>query len=162
MRNIFVSLITLSILISCHPSGNKQAVKQQQINEQGFYGEKISGDNTISGPQLLAMMQEKDSVCVTLKSKIVSNCQKSGCWMDLDLGNNQVIKVSFKDYAFVIPIESQGKTATVEGFAKKELISVDLLKHYAEDAGKSREEINAITEEEYIYTFEANGVIIAE
>ena len=82
--------------------------------------------------------------------------------MDLDMGNNEVIKVSFKDYAFVIPIESQGKTATVEGFAKKELISVELLQHYAEDAGKTPEEIAAITEEEYIYTFEAKGVVIEE
>ena len=82
--------------------------------------------------------------------------------MDLDLGNDEVIKVSFKDYAFVIPIDSQGKTATVEGFAKKELISVELLQHYAEDAGKTPEEIAAITEEEYIYTFEAKGVVIEE
>jgi hypothetical protein len=162
MRNVFFGLIAILILFSCNPSGNKQTGTELQANEQGCYGEKISGDKAISGSGLLAMMQDKDSVWVTMKSKIVSNCQKSGCWMDLDLGNDEVIKVSFKDYAFVIPIDSQGKTATVEGFAKKELISVELLQHYAEDAGKTPEEIAAITEEEYIYTFEAKGVVIEE
>jgi len=162
MRNILYSLIPILVLFSCNPPGNKQTGTEQQDSEQGYYGEKISGDKAISGAELLTLMQEKDSVWVTMKSKIVSNCQKSGCWMDLDLGNDEVIKVSFKDYSFVIPIDSQGKTATVEGFAKKELISVELLQHYAEDAGKTPEEIAAITEEEYIYTFEAKGVVIEE
>jgi hypothetical protein len=162
MRNLLFSLIGTILLFSCNQSPNKQTGGEQQSAEQGFYGEKISGEKAISGSELFAMMQERDSVWVTMKSKIVSNCQKSGCWMDLDMGNDEVVKVSFKDYAFVIPIESQGKTATVEGFAMKELISVELLQHYAEDAGKTPEEISAITEEEYIYTFEAKGVIIED
>ena len=160
MRNLLLCLIAILGLISCNHSGNKQAGTEKQVTEEVYYGEKISGENAITGSQLFTMMQDKDSVWVTMKSKIVTNCQKSGCWMDLDMGNNQVIKVSFKDYAFVIPIESEGKTATVEGFAKKELISVELLKHWAEDAGKTQEEIDAITQEEYTYTFEAKGVIL--
>lgn len=160
MRNIFYFLIPAIFLLSCSHTGKKPAEENQTSSKQEVYGDKIILENTITGEQLYTMMQGKDSVWVTLKSKILSNCQKSGCWMDLDMGNNQVIKVSFKDYAFVIPIESEGKTATVEGFAKKELISVELLKHWAEDAGKTQEEIDAITQEEYIYTFEAKGVIL--
>ena len=160
MRKILYFLIPTIFLMSCGASGTKPAEEKQSPSDQEVYGDKINRENPISGDQLYAMMQEKDSVWVTLKSKIVTNCQKSGCWMDLDMGNNQVIKVSFKDYAFVIPIESEGKTATVEGFAKKELISVELLKHWAEDAGKTQEEIDAITQEEYIYTFDAKGVIL--
>jgi len=162
MRNILFILALGVILLSCSPAGNKPAEVNQSTPEQGRYGAKINAENTISGPQLYSMLQAKDSVWVTLKSKIVANCQKSGCWMDLDMGNDQVIKVTFKDYAFVIPIDSKGKTATVEGFAKKELISVELLKHYAEDEGKPKEEIDAITQDESIYTFEATGVIIED
>ena len=83
--------------------------------------------------------------------------------MDLDLGtDDQLAKVTFKDYEFVIPIDSKGKTATVEGIAKREIIPVDLLQHYAEDEGKSAEEIAAITEDEVSITFEAVGVIIED
>jgi hypothetical protein len=41
-----------------------------------------------------------------------------------------------------------------------EEVSVDDLKHYAEDAGKSQEEIDAITESEMAYTFVAEGALI--
>jgi len=61
--------------------------------------------------------------------------------MNLDVGNEDVIKVTFKDYAFFIPLDSEGKTATVEGFAKKELIPVDMLKHYAEDENDEYKEV---------------------
>ena len=65
MRNVFFGLISILVLLSCNPSGNKQTEMEQQANEQGYYGEKISGDKAISGSELLAMMQDKDSVWVT-------------------------------------------------------------------------------------------------
>ena len=37
-----------------------------------------------------------------------------------------------------------------------------MLRHYAEDAGKTEEEIMTITEPEYVLSFTANGVIIQE
>ena len=39
-------------------------------------------------------------------------------------------------------------------------VSVADLKHYAEDAGKSEDEIAKITEPKIEYAFEANGVLI--
>lgn len=65
-----------------------------------------------------------------------------------------------KDHDFYVPMDASGKTAWVEGTAVRELISVDMLKHYAEDAGRSQEEIDAITEDAWKYTIEAAGVII--
>ena len=165
-KNIII-LISLSFLFACnYTSTNEQTETTESVeissDTAGLYGEKISTENPISGDELLTMLETNDSVWVTMKSTIVSNCQHSGCWMDLDLGTDQVVKVTFKDYAFFIPLDSKGKTATVEGFAKKELIPVDMLQHYAEDDGKSAEEIAAITEPEMAYTFEAIGVIIEE
>ncbi len=163
IRSIFAIIIT-GVLFAC----NSVTVKQQQATEatekdkNGYFGEQISVENLVSGEKVIAMLGEQDSVWVSMKSKIVINCQNSGCWMDLDVGNEDVIKVTFKDYAFFVPLDSKGKTATVEGFAKKEMIPVEMLKHYAEDEGKSQEEIDAITESEFAYTFEAIGVIIEE
>lgn len=163
MFRSILAIIVTGFLFAC----NSGTVKQQQteeanLEEDGLYGEQISVENLVSGEQLLSMLEDQDSVWVSMKSKIVSNCKNSGCWMDLDVGSDEVIKVTFKDYAFFIPLDSEGKTATVEGFAKKELIPVDLLQHYAEDEGKSQEEIDAIIEPEFAYTFEAIGVIIED
>ena len=164
MIRSIITIIVIGLLFGC----NSGTVKQQQTTEatdkdkNGYFGEQISVVNLVSGEKVVTMLGEQDSIWVSMKSNIVSNCQKSGCWMDLDVGNEDVIKVTFKDYAFFVPLDSEGKTATVEGFAKKELIPVDMLKHYAEDEGKSQEEIDAITEAEFAYTFEAIGVIIEE
>lgn len=156
--------IGISMLFACN-SGVKN-VESEQVQEsqteEGLFGDKIKTENPISGEKLVAMLEESDSVWATMESTIVTNCQTSGCWMDLDVGNEEVIKVTFKDYAFFIPLDSKGKTATIEGYAKREVIPVDLLKHYAEDDGKSQEEIDAITEPKMAYTFEAIGVVIDE
>ncbi len=165
-RSILAIIIT-GLLFACN-SGTvnekqtSEATEETGKDKNGYFGEQISADNLVSGEQLVDMLGKQDSVWVSLQSKIVTNCQTSGCWMDLDVGNGEVVKVTFKDYAFFIPLESEGKIATVEGFAKKEMIPVDMLKHYAEDEGKSQEEIDTITEPEFAYTFEAIGVIIEE
>jgi hypothetical protein len=68
--------------------------------------------------------------------------------------------VRFKDYGFFVPKDCNGKTAIMNGVAYKEVVSVDMLRHYAEDAGKSKEEIMKITTPETRLSFEADGVMI--
>ena len=75
--------------------------------------------------------------------------------------NQDTILVRFKDYGFFVPKEGQENNRVVmQGKAKKDTISVDLLRHYAEDAGKSAQEIEKINEPEYNISFLADGVII--
>ncbi len=167
MNKLLSLLVLLTFLVGCNNPSPQETVTETenaQPTEEGinYYGAKINGEHPISGEALIRQLNNSDSVYVTMKAQIVANCQRSGCWMDLDLGNDQLVKVTFKDYDFVIPLDSKGKTATVEGVAKREIIPVDLLRHYAEDEGKSPEEITAITEEEIAYTFEAVGVIIED
>ena len=70
------------------------------------------------------------------------------------------IMVRFKDYGFFVPLDASGKEVIVKGKAYVNKVSVADLKHYAEDAGKSEEEIAEITEPKIEYAFEANGVLI--
>ena len=48
----------------------------------------------------------------------------------------------------------------LEGVVSREIVEVKELKHYAEDEGKSQEEIDAITEPGESLNFEAVGVVI--
>jgi uncharacterized protein (UPF0335 family) len=59
-----------------------------------------------------------------------------------------------------MPKDIVGKTVVLEGISKKEVTSVDELKHYAEDAKKSKEEIAKITEPKKEIKFEAKGVLV--
>jgi hypothetical protein len=71
------------------------------------------------------------------------------------------ILIRFKDYGFFVPKEGiAGDNTIINGKLSVDTLSVSLLKHYAEDAGKSLEEINKITEPEVSMTFLADGVLI--
>lgn len=124
------------------------------------FGDKIKADGAISTAEFLKKINGQDSLIVKVEVKINEACQKKGCWMNVDLGDGKEMMVRFKDYAFFVPKDCGGQTAVIEGMAYREVVSVEMLRHYAEDGGKSAEEIAAITEAETRLSFEANGVLI--
>ena len=82
--------------------------------------------------------------------------------MTIENGNQDPLRVTFKDYGFFVPKSGvENKMATFSGVCMRKEQSVDELRHYAEDEGKSKEEIEAITEPLITYAFEAEGVTIA-
>ncbi|MCK5369007.1 MAG: DUF4920 domain-containing protein, partial [Cyclobacteriaceae bacterium] len=105
-------------------------------------------------------MDNVESLDIKVKGTITEVCQAKGCWMTLDLGDDELLRVKFKDYGFFVPKDVTGKTAIVQGVAKKEIIGVDELRHLAEDAGKSEKKINAIDKPKEELVFVAEGVII--
>ena len=109
-----------------------------------------------------ANLKEGDTIDVKFKSKINEVCQKKGCWMSVDLGNENETFVKFKDYGFFVPLNAQDKEVIVNGKAFISVESVADLKHYAKDAGKSQAAIDSIIEPEVTYSFMANGVLIAK
>ena len=130
--------------------------------QTGKYGADLSETKAIKANNLEKTMKGKEALQLKLEGEISEVCQMSGCWMIVDTGNGNEIRVTFKDYGFFVPKDAGGKKATFEGEAKMETVDVATLKHYAEDAGKSKEEIAAITEPETKLTFVASGVEIAE
>ncbi|WP_396169624.1 DUF4920 domain-containing protein [Flavobacterium sp.] len=160
MKKIAASLILLATLFSCKE--NLTAPKQEKIN-YAVFGDSISVDGAISEARMLEKYQslkEGDTVEVVFKSKIVDVCQKKGCWMNLALNEKESSFVKFKDYAFFVPLNAAEKEVVVKGKAFVSIESVDELKHYAKDAGKSQAAIDSITKPESTYGFMADGVLI--
>ena len=82
--------------------------------------------------------------------------------MDVVSGADTVF-VRFLDYGFFVPTEgAEGKRTVIEGEAFYDTLTVDMRRHYAEDAGASVEEISAITEPELKLAFMATGVMIED
>lgn len=97
-----------------------------------------------------------------VSGEILDVCPKKGCWMNVKV-NTDTVFVKFKDYGFFVPKTGiQGKKVLMTGEIFKDTISVERLKHYAEDAKKSRTEIDLITEPEYKINMIAKGVAIEE
>ena len=97
---------------------------------------------------------------IKVKGEILSSCPMKGCWMKIK-SEEDTILVRFKDYGFFVPKDGiVGDKTIVNGKLSIDTLSVALLRHYAEDAGKSLEEINKIVDPEISMTFLAEGVLI--
>ena len=130
------------------------------VQAQNKFGAKISEKGAISATELIQKMDKKEEVKAKVSGVVESVCKVKGCWMKVKLDDGQTMHVTFKDYGFFVPKDIAGKTVVFEGIAKVKTTPVDELKHYAEDAGKSKDEIAQITEPEKAVSFVANGVII--
>ncbi|QRR03791.1 DUF4920 domain-containing protein [Dyadobacter sandarakinus] len=123
-------------------------------------GKDITESNAIPATQLAGKMGDKEQMHTKVSGTVESVCQMKGCWMKVNTENGGTMRVMFKDYAFFVPKDITGKTVVFEGEARKKLVSVADLQHYAKDAGKSKEEIAGITKPEEELTFIAEGVIV--
>ena len=153
-------IIGLGAIVSCSNSTESNSETSEVV--ETYYGEKINSNDIIDYSVAKKNVSENGRVATKIQGEILETCAKKGCWMKLK-SDEDTVMVRFKDYGFFMPKEGEeGKTAIISGDAFLDTLSVELLQHYAEDAGKSDEEILLITEPEYVVAFTADGVIIQE
>lgn len=128
--------------------------------DASYHGAKITPNKAISTEALTKKMVKKDTVYAKVTGEVESVCKVKGCWMKVKLDNGETMRVTFKDYGFFVPKDIAGKTVIFEGKAFNKEVSVAELKHYAEDAGKSKAEIAKINKPEKSLNFVAEGVIV--
>lgn len=125
------------------------------------YGDEFAIKNVQTMQSLSKTMKDKKEVSdVILEGRISQVCQAEGCWMKLKNETGEDVLVKFKDHAFLVPKDVAGKAAIVTGTAVKKEVSVDELRHLAEDAGASEAEIAKITSPKTEMHIEATGVMI--
>lgn len=169
MKILFlIAVVVLLASTSCTSTETNMPVEETIVNSlEGFavFGDTISPDGAISAADMLSKyeaMEEGDTLEVKFLSVIENICQAKGCWMNLELSDEESAYIRFKDYGFFMPLNSSGSEAVAEGKAFVSVRSVEALQHDAEDEGLSAEEIAAITEPEVTYSFTAHGVLIKE
>ena len=163
MKKILALGIIASLFVNCEQK--KEVAPEVAKVEYAKFGDSISVDGALSTDEMMkkfADLKEGDTLEVKFKSEINEVCQKKGCWMTLDLADDKEAFVKFKDYGFFVPKKAQDKEVFVNGKAFVSVESVDVLKHYAKDAGKSQAAIDSITEPKVTYSFMADGVLIAK
>lgn len=167
MKHILTILILVLVLVCCKSKGQeteKEQVVKQEIAYASF-GDEINDDNVITTQQMserYKSMSVGDTITTKMTAKVIEVCQAKGCWMTLNLDNGEEAMVKFKDYGFFMPKDISGKEVILNGKAFVNEVPVDEQRHYAEDAGKSKEEIAAITQPKKTYSFEADGVLIKQ
>lgn len=127
------------------------------------YGKAIDAQGAISVEDLETSLANAENYRGKVQGEVVQVCKKKGCFITLktDSGKDP-ITVRFTDYAYFMPQDIVGKTVVLEGSARVKETSVEMLKHTAEDLGKSTEEIAAITQPKKDITFMADGVVVVK
>ena len=123
------------------------------------FGVRTTVDSAVSVNNLSALLQEKSSVDVKVKGKVVEVCKAEGCWIKMETANGPMM-IKMKDHSFLVPLDLNGKNIVVQGTATFKETTVEMLKHYAEDAGKSKEEIAAIKEGRKETSIQATGILV--
>ena len=155
MKKILTLIAIVVLASACAPT--------VKVQGETFGGEVVVKKSVMTYDELLTKLDKEEKLDnVQVEGTIKAVCQKKGCWMTIvsDDASKQSMMVKFKDYGFFMPLDCTGKTVIMQGNAYTETTSVDELRHYAEDAGKSEEEIAKITEPKTELKFMADGVIL--
>jgi hypothetical protein len=180
MKKILIAVFALA-LFACGEQNKKdknadvaeKATSEEKVSEttpkkvDGYlaYGETINATEAISSEAMYEKYKDLevgDTIEVKFSAPVASVCKKMGCWMKLKLDEGEQTRVTFKDYGFFVPKDIENKEVIVHGKAFIKEVSVEDLKHYAEDEGKSEAEIAAITEPKQTLAFTADGVLVEE
>lgn len=165
MKKLLILAAFTTILIGCKKQNDTTESTVVNAITYSNFGDNITKDNTIAQKEMLEKFQnlkEGDTIPIKFKSTIVDVCQKKGCWMNMDLASDKNAFVRFTDYGFFVPLDAAKQEGIVEGRAFLSVVSINELKHYAQDAGKTQEEIDAITEPKITYAIQADGVLIQD
>lgn len=169
-----LSIVAL-LAVSCHTSSKTSAKKevseseaynafQKNKGDGKAFGEKITAKDAVTYDAMLSKLGKDtklDNVKVT--GTVEAVCKAKGCWMNIasDKGAPSMF-VQFKDYAFFMPKDIAGKKVVMVGNAFKETTTVEELRHFAQDEGKSKEDIAKITKPKEDIKFLAKGVLVLD
>lgn len=160
MKKINLGIIVFVFFFSAAALAQSKSFNSK---EYALFGEKFKVGKALTKNEMLKKyknLKKGDTITVQFQSNIKSVCKKKGCWMKMELAGDDVSFVKFVDYGFFVPLNADNNAAILNGKAFVDVVSVDELKHYAKDGGKSAAEIAKITKPEVTYSYLASGVYI--
>ena len=107
---------------------------------------------------LLTFEAQPQNDIFTFSAPLVGVCQSAGCWVKVQPSNGDMISVRFKDHFLIPPVTEINSVAYFHGRAYYDTISVELQKHFLEDAKAPQADIDLITAPKIELNFEADGV----
>lgn len=156
-------LITLLVCVFAFIGMSHAQSKIQPAKVGVNYGKKIDKSGAVSVKKLESNLAKSKTFDGKIEGQVVQVCKKKGCFLTLKReGDQEPIMVRFTDYAYFVPEDLIGKTVVIEGKAKVKETTVEWQKHYAEDMGKSKEEIAKINKPKQDISVVADGVLVVK
>ncbi|MGV3528005.1 MAG: DUF4920 domain-containing protein [Flavisolibacter sp.] len=156
MKKIFL-LAALALALGA----GAQDKEKVQAAKGVIYGAVKEGKDAVAPDELKEKLADNQYEGL-MKAKVVEVCQAEGCWIKVERKDGTAMLVRAKDHAFLMPSNIVGKTVLIDGSATVKETTEAQRRHYAEDAGKSKEEIAAIKGSEIAVEFSARGVKVLD
>lgn len=165
MKYFNILIVFFVVFVSCKQGDKTLKPQAETLAEQKFvqFGAEIDPIEVKDAELMLGeyeKMQPSDTVSTKFMAIVTDVCKSKGCWMKLQLGQEKEVMVKFKDYGFFMPKDIEGEEVVVNGLAFVEEMSVADQRHFAEDGGKTKEEIAKIIHPKKTYSFVADGVLL--
>ncbi len=128
-------------------------------NKGMTFGQKITIEGAVKADELTTILADKSTAEVKVQGKVAEICKMEGCWLKMETAKGPMM-IKMKDHSFMVPLAMNGKTIVAQGIATFKETSIEMLRHYAEDAGKTPAEIAAIKEPKKEITMEASGILV--
>ncbi len=158
MKKIMALLTALVIV--CTANAQAPSVPAEK---GATFGQVTTADDAVTVEQMVNKIKinEKQNKTqqVKLKGTVTSVCEEMGCWLKIKSADSDIM-VKMSGHSFFVPLAISGKEIVIEGTAEEKITSVNDLRHFAKDAGKTNDEIAAITEPKKEIVIEAKGILV--
>jgi len=152
----FLVLGALQVQAQDHNSEIKPATKGTLYGAEFTDDEDAISPNDIQGKMVDGAYEGK------VTGKVTEVCKAMGCWIRLEKADGTSLMVKTKDHGFFLPQNLVGKTVVMDGTASIKEVSEEKRKHFAEDAGKSKNEIKKIKGSVKEVQFIASGIKVLD
>lgn len=160
---IFLSLLLLAAiaLIPATFAQEKKGVDAKQ--EEGAVirrGQALIGAPSVKLEKLLAEPRSYEEKTIAVEGIVERACTNKGCWMEIAAQSGASgMRVTFKDYGFFVPLNSQGMTVKAEGQVSVKTLSRAQADHYESEGATLKRNADGTAHE---VTFVATGVELAK
>ena len=159
MKNLFLTLSIILISTAALAQTSSDVIRLsepvQATESYEVFGAEIDVES-LDPISLTELINGEEAEEITLLTSVSEVCAKKGCFFIAQDGD-LTARITFKDYGFFIPTDSQGKEVILVGDFSVETLTEEKAKHYAEDAGQDASEIKGEQKE---YSIVATSIVV--
>jgi hypothetical protein len=127
---LLVAVLLAVAWIACH-----SAPEPRVVPEGEEFGAGLTLEEVTSLGEVVARPEAWADRTVLVEGQVRDVCQRRGCWMVIRDAQAEA-RVDFLDYGFFVPKEAAGRHAYVEGRVRRETLSEETARHYAEESAE--------------------------
>ena len=132
---------------------------QVSSNKGKVFGIATNATGAVGASKLVAMSDKQSQTVTKITGKVIEVCKAEGCWIKMETSSKNIM-IKMKNHSFMVPLGLNNKNIVAQGVITVKETTVEMQKHYAVDAGKSKAEIAAIKLPVKELTMEASGILV--